>query len=80
MYLSPDGRDSQAGDTERNLIQDFNKQLVQMRNDFVKAHDDVVAYVFDVENFLTKVLEDPTIFPETAHLRNTTQNCWDYNP
>ena len=36
--------------------------------------------LFDLHELLSSLLNDPTVMPQTADIKNTTTNCWDYNP
>lgn len=81
MYLSPSAHEEGANPfLERMLIREFNGRLYAMRKAFLDGHAEATAYIFDTHGLMTKIVEDPTCTPMTSHLRNTTENCWDYDP
>lgn len=81
MYLSPSAHEEGHNPfEERSLIRQFNGRLYATRKTFLQKHSDVTAYVFDTHGLMTKIIQDPSITEMTQHLKNTTDNCWDYNP
>lgn len=62
------------------MIKEFNGRLYFMRKDFLLAHSEAKMYIFDTHGLMTSVIQRPESHPITARLKNTTANCWDYNP
>lgn len=81
MYLSPSAHEEGHNPfLERLLIREFNGRLYAMRKSFVEQHTDSKMYIFDTHGLMTKVIQNPGCTEATSGLRNTTNNCWDYNP
>lgn len=77
MHLAPDVEYPAIVDAS---VTDFNKRLSAMREALTAAHKDANVRMFDVHSLLNDIIEKPDIMPQTAQLRNTTKNCWNYNP
>ena len=63
---------------EGNVINDFNYRLTELFKEFTSAHDDISAFLFDLNSLISQVLDDPTRYPQTANLKDTTGSCKAY--
>lgn len=77
MHLMPD---AQHTDVSKVAVPDFNAKLLALHKEFLGMHTDVEAFLFDVNGLLASIIKDPSVTPQTSNIRNTTDNCWDYNP
>lgn len=81
MYLSPSAHDEGHNPfLERLMIKEFNGRLFFARKAFIEQHPDATMYIFDTHGLMTTIIQKPESIELTAHLKNTTNNCWDYNP
>ena len=77
LYVAPIVEDAAA---LRGLVLDYNDRMILMRENLQLWHQDTTIFIFDVHAYLAEVMRDPTQFTQTAGLKNTSVNCWDYNP
>ncbi|KAL8836324.1 MAG: hypothetical protein Q9176_006385 [Flavoplaca citrina] len=63
---------------EGNDINDFNYRMTELFKDFTLAHDDISVLLFDLNSLFSQVLDDPTSYPHTVNLKNTTGSCKAY--
>lgn len=64
-------------------VKKFNDGLRDVQKQFLAKHaGDIEAemYYFDVHQLLSDIIDDPKTTPQTVGLKNTTDNCWNYNP
>ena len=81
MYLSPSAHEEGHNPFLLRLqIRAFNGHLYAMRKRFMEQHPESTVYIFDTHGLMTKIIQDPSCTEMTSHLKNTTSNCWDYNP
>lgn len=59
-------------------LTDFNDRVAKMAGDLKSRHQDVNAWVYDTRTDFSKVLDDPTAFPQTSGLKNVTDTCDKY--
>jgi len=64
----------------RKAVVGFNEAVEVMKEAFVAQNEDASVALFDVNGLLKSLMEDPTGMEQTREIRNTTTNCWDYNP
>lgn len=62
----------------RRQIISFNAQVAAMVADFTAVHTDTKVFLLDTYALFKGALEDPTMYPETAEIRNTTNVCRPY--
>ena len=65
------------------MVNGYNQLLGDVQKHFLAQHStDVEAemYLFDVHALLADIIADPSITVQTKGLKNTTDNCWNYNP
>jgi len=77
MYLMPNAEHT---DVSREAVPDFNARLLDVQKEFLAQHEDAQVFLLDVNGLLEAIIKDPKVTPQTAGIRNTTENCWDYNP
>lgn len=70
------GPDAVAG--EGAAIQDWNTRLRRMASEFKNRHADVETFVHNTHDLYAAVIEDPTNYPQTSGLKNTTTWCKAY--
>ncbi|KAL9086877.1 MAG: hypothetical protein Q9159_003965 [Coniocarpon cinnabarinum] len=66
-----------------DAIEKFNAHLDRIRQEMLTKYSSDPTFtlkLFDLHTLLIKLLDDPTTLPQTAQIKNTTANCWDYNP
>ncbi|KAL8673761.1 MAG: hypothetical protein Q9168_001822 [Polycauliona sp. 1 TL-2023] len=63
---------------EGNDVNDFNYRMTVLFKDFTSAHSDVSVLLFDVNSMYSQIIDDPSSFPQTANLKNTTGSCLVY--
>lgn len=71
--LSPANRTAEAG-----YIGRFNFRHGALAWSLAGKHPDTTVFQLDTNYLFTRVIEDPTQFPETAGYRNTTNDCAAY--
>ena len=64
--------------TERADVADFNLRLDKLVRNLTDTYADVTAIQFDTHLLFTRVLDDPTVFPETTGYKNVTDWCDQY--
>jgi len=60
------------------IVQQWNIRLQRLVNDIGSKYSDISVFLFDLHSLFEQVLDDPRSFPQTAHYRNTTNNCNEY--
>jgi len=70
------GAASQA--VEKADIADWNDQLITLAKNLKDLRPDVNIFTVDANSIFTKVLDDPTSYPQTAIYKNTTNYCDAY--
>ncbi|KAI1435427.1 hypothetical protein GGR50DRAFT_694123 [Xylaria sp. CBS 124048] len=58
-------------------VADWNQRVVDLGNT-LKAKNDTNVWVYDSNTVFNQILDDPTSFPQTAGLKNTTDYCAAY--
>lgn len=64
---------------EAGYIGRFNFRLGALAWSLTRKHPDASVFQLDVNYLFAKVIDDPTLFPETAGYRNTTNDCAAYS-
>lgn len=77
LDLAPTPEDSEV---LVKLIESFNHHIQHIQNAFDVAHPDARIRMFDLNALLRRLIAQPTAMSQTAKIRNTTANCWPYNP
>lgn len=49
-----------------------------MANNFSSTYKDSSVFLFDLHTMFGHVIEHPTAYPQTTHIKNTTENCAAY--
>ncbi|KAH9885061.1 carbohydrate esterase family 16 protein [Xylariomycetidae sp. FL2044] len=64
---------------EKEAIAYWNQEVVAIGARLKEASaDSVNVWVYDSETSFNQVMDDPTVYPETAGLKNTTDYCVEY--
>ncbi len=67
---------SPSGDeTLKPVVQGWNTRLQRLADDFSRTFEDISVFHFDLHHLFEQVLDDPTSFPQTASIKNTTDSC-----
>lgn len=64
----------------KRAVDTFNTALSSLVARLRSAHDDIIISYFDTNGLLSSLIQDPTRMEQTREIKNTTQNCWNYNP
>jgi len=64
----------------RKAVEGFNEAVEVMKEAFVAQNEDASVVLFDVNGLLKSLMKEPGSMEQTSEIRNTTTNCWDYNP
>ncbi|KAI4131089.1 MAG: hypothetical protein LQ338_001410 [Usnochroma carphineum] len=59
-------------------INDFNYRMALLFNNFTSTHTDVTVFLFNTNSLFSQVLDNPSVFPQTAIYKNTTGSCKAY--
>ncbi|KAL8856639.1 MAG: hypothetical protein Q9178_006795 [Gyalolechia marmorata] len=63
---------------EGEVINDFNYRMRELVSTFTAAHNDVSVLLFDTNRLFSQAIDNPTVWPQTANLKNTTGSCTAY--
>ncbi len=53
-------------------------RLQKLANNVSNTYKEISVFYFDLHHLFEQVLDDPTSLPQTAHIKNTTDNCDAY--
>ncbi len=73
------GQGASAVALEKADIAAFNGLVADLAGSLKGNWTDTNAWYFDAHDVFTRVLDDPTVFPQTAGYKNTTAFCKAYN-
>ncbi|KAL8944494.1 MAG: hypothetical protein Q9216_000404 [Gyalolechia sp. 2 TL-2023] len=59
-------------------INDFNYRMTKLFDSFTKDKKDVSVLLFHTNKLFSQVMNDPSVFPQTAIYKNTTGSCKAY--
>jgi phospholipase/lecithinase/hemolysin len=81
INLSPSGQANNLSiqTLEADDIADFNAHVPLMIEKLQAQYADVNAFEFDLNTFWHEILAKPSTAPETAGIKNVTDDCADYN-
>ncbi|KAL8680461.1 MAG: hypothetical protein Q9186_003359 [Xanthomendoza sp. 1 TL-2023] len=63
---------------EGRVISSFNNRTMKLFTNFTSAHNDISVLLFDTHQLFSQAMEDPTVWPQTANIKNTTGSCEAY--
>lgn len=64
--------------SEGAAIEEWNNRLIDLTRQLRRNHPDVTTFTFDTYDLFNTVLNNPSIFPQTAQYKNTTGYCVAY--
>ncbi|KAL8832457.1 MAG: hypothetical protein Q9170_004868 [Blastenia crenularia] len=59
-------------------INDFNYRMTRLFASFTTQHRDVTVILFNTNSLFSRVIDNPSVFPQTAIYKNTTGSCKAY--
>ncbi|KAL8718509.1 MAG: hypothetical protein Q9225_004358 [Loekoesia sp. 1 TL-2023] len=59
-------------------INDFNYRMIRLFASFTKQHRDVSVLLFNTNGLFSQVIDNPSVFPQTAIYKDTTDSCKAY--
>ncbi|KAL8958855.1 MAG: hypothetical protein Q9193_004169 [Seirophora villosa] len=63
---------------EARAVSDFNKRMVRLFATFTSKHNDVSVLLFNTHSVFSQAIAQPSVWPQTANLKDTTGNCKAY--
>ncbi|KAL9597486.1 MAG: hypothetical protein Q9219_005119 [cf. Caloplaca sp. 3 TL-2023] len=63
---------------EAQDINDFNYRMTRLFASFTKQHKDVSMSLFNTNKVFSLVIDDPSVYPQTAIYKDTTGSCAAY--
>ncbi|QDS68385.1 hypothetical protein FKW77_010752 [Venturia effusa] len=68
----------QGVEIEAKAVLDWNARLVKMSDALRAKHPDMTSLIFQTADAFNRVLDDPTSYPQTKNLKDTTDFCGVY--
>lgn len=65
-------------ENEGKMLETWNAKLKNMTDKFSARHDSANMFIHDTHGAYAAALEDPTVFPQTSGIKNTTGYCEAY--
>ncbi|MCJ1241910.1 hypothetical protein MMC14_009916 [Varicellaria rhodocarpa] len=65
-------------DLEGADIEDFNQHIANLATNLSATYPDATVFQFNTNTIFSQILEDPTSYPQTADIANTTGYCVAY--